>query len=949
MRNAGSYGPLSGPHAALSARSSLEIPPATRPYFDPTLSFDFESTVEARAERERQNQPKTLDPRYKTVVCVHWVNSLCMKGEKCEFLHEMDLEKMPECRQGQRCIEKMCPFKHVKDEERALCNNYNLGFCQHGGTCRYQHKKRRQEELPAICDYAQVTANGLAAFNRAQQNQDDPQSQNLPVVNPNSQTMKAPTNQIRRLNYRTALCQSFSSTGTCSYGNNCDFAHSKEEMEYYVKQRNEQNAQAQLQQQRQMSMMGGMVGIMGAETPIIPAVATPLDRLVLGMRNWTDADNIDQSYIQPLSLPPPEEPLPDSNEDASFRYFICRSSDFQALAGSLKWSKWLIHRDLMARPNEAFATSNGGVYFFFVVDEDQCVAGVARMTSPFEVYNNHRHVSFPVDESSTQRYPLAICSIEWTRLGELTFKKSAYLTAIAPEVELDLPIALAMDGQELPPTIGHALMTMMYRDDEIITPDDLHEKDLKLQCHPLGAGDAVEQAKWESVLPMIESSPQLPFPVRQEGYLIGIPTPELFSECLTRGILGFPKSEAAQALNHLRVGTIVIIHTLYDRKVHGVFEAITGLERLWENKSFLDPGNPEGESTLFMQFRFRLAMKCDSVHENALGSTFTARYGPYRAEDMQHLVTAFATKTLRKPEPKPSLKIPSIDAYEKGLPPPVDIPKGFNPGQPEQLPNGQWKHSSLIYVDFDPKFKAPNKMIGLQAKNMKQIQKDTGCTRARVYANNEAPAEGVIEMVFEATTREILEHAHQMGRKLFEDVMEQWKEYQRRGLEMKAQAQAHYGGGSHPHHVQPQFDEHGQAIGPDGYGYGGYPPRGYQQNYMPPHGGPPMRGRGRGFHSRGPRDYYAPPGGYGSQPQYQQAPQTSQQAPGMQQQQQASAPSASSPGDEPHSIEGRGATRQRGRSQDRPRKRSRRGGGGGGKSKRDRSRDRGGGYRRRRN
>ncbi|KEZ42221.1 hypothetical protein SAPIO_CDS6070 [Scedosporium apiospermum] len=32
-----------------------------------------------------------------SLVCKHWLRGLCKKGEQCEFLHEYNLRKMPEC------------------------------------------------------------------------------------------------------------------------------------------------------------------------------------------------------------------------------------------------------------------------------------------------------------------------------------------------------------------------------------------------------------------------------------------------------------------------------------------------------------------------------------------------------------------------------------------------------------------------------------------------------------------------------------------------------------------------------------------------------------------------------------------------------------------------------------------------------------------------------------
>lgn len=35
--------------------------------------------------------------REKMVVCKHWLRGLCKKGDGCDFLHEYDATKMPEC------------------------------------------------------------------------------------------------------------------------------------------------------------------------------------------------------------------------------------------------------------------------------------------------------------------------------------------------------------------------------------------------------------------------------------------------------------------------------------------------------------------------------------------------------------------------------------------------------------------------------------------------------------------------------------------------------------------------------------------------------------------------------------------------------------------------------------------------------------------------------------
>lgn len=132
----------------------------------------------------------------KTVVCKHWLRGLCKKGDQCEFLHEYDMTKMPECYfyskfgslaqcfikslrwarwlyfpcdccsapsvflpPGQllsessvvlvdvcfkccvltlagECSNKECPFLHIDPESKIKdCPWYDRGFCKHGRSC----------------------------------------------------------------------------------------------------------------------------------------------------------------------------------------------------------------------------------------------------------------------------------------------------------------------------------------------------------------------------------------------------------------------------------------------------------------------------------------------------------------------------------------------------------------------------------------------------------------------------------------------------------------------------------------------------------------------------------------------------------------------------------------------------------------------------------------------
>ncbi|XP_028935923.2 putative cleavage and polyadenylation specificity factor subunit 4-like protein isoform X3 [Ornithorhynchus anatinus] len=82
----------------------------------------------------------------KTVVCKHWLRGLCKKGDQCEFLHQYDVTKMPECyffSNFGKCSNKECPFLHVDPASRLRdCPWYNQGFCKNGPLCKYQHTRR---------------------------------------------------------------------------------------------------------------------------------------------------------------------------------------------------------------------------------------------------------------------------------------------------------------------------------------------------------------------------------------------------------------------------------------------------------------------------------------------------------------------------------------------------------------------------------------------------------------------------------------------------------------------------------------------------------------------------------------------------------------------------------------------------------------------------------------
>jgi cleavage and polyadenylation specificity factor subunit 4 len=69
-------------------------------------------------------------------VCKHWLRGLCKKSDACEFLHEYNLRRMPECwwyaKYGYCSAGDECLYAHPR-ERRIECPDYKRGFCKLGG------------------------------------------------------------------------------------------------------------------------------------------------------------------------------------------------------------------------------------------------------------------------------------------------------------------------------------------------------------------------------------------------------------------------------------------------------------------------------------------------------------------------------------------------------------------------------------------------------------------------------------------------------------------------------------------------------------------------------------------------------------------------------------------------------------------------------------------------
>lgn len=136
------------------------------------------------------------DKKHKKEVCRYWMQSKCMKGNACEFLHSLDYTKMPVCPLGDLCSTREdCPYKHM-DPSRPLCANYQLGFCSFGKRCTHRHVELAGPP-PEISEY----------------------------WTPKYSALQRSDSLAKEKTFRKKPCDYFKANGWCPYFDMCNFAH----------------------------------------------------------------------------------------------------------------------------------------------------------------------------------------------------------------------------------------------------------------------------------------------------------------------------------------------------------------------------------------------------------------------------------------------------------------------------------------------------------------------------------------------------------------------------------------------------------------------------------------------------------------------------------------------------------------------------------------------------
>lgn len=165
---------------------------------------------------------------------------------------------------------------------------------------------------------------------------------------------------------------------------------------------------------------------------------------------------ISQNQIQtlPNGLPNQANKIVSPLPQGISRYFIVKSCNRENLELSVQQGVWATQRSNEAKLNEAF-DSVENVILIFSVNRTRHFQGCAKMTSKIGGFVGGGNWKYA---HGTPHYGRNF-SVKWLKLCELTFHKTRHLRNPYNE---NLPVKISRDCQELEPSIGEELASLLY-------------------------------------------------------------------------------------------------------------------------------------------------------------------------------------------------------------------------------------------------------------------------------------------------------------------------------------------------------------------------------------------------------------------------------------------------------------------------------------------------------
>eukprot|EP00249_Psilotum_nudum_P018908 c27014_g1_i1 orf=264-2606(+) len=374
-----------------------------------------------------QKGPQGGRRQFKQTVCRHWLRGLCMKGDVCGYLHQYDKARMPMCR-------FYASFGECRETDCIYKHtNEDIKECNMYklGFCPNGPDCRyRHQKMPGPFPPLEESLQKI--------------HHRIPAANGGLQGRHPP--QKHALNHFPEEGQPWQQP-----------SHGRGQGAPAVAEDSHNAQQQRLPKPQQQQPPSGLNQAQSQ------AQATPPSNGAASQPNFVSAST----------------PLPRGNS----RYFIVKSSNRENLELSVERGMWATHRNNEAKLNDAFSSCDN-VILIFSVNETRHFQGCARMMSKIGVVGSGGGWKFA---HGTAHYGRNF-HLKWLKLCELSFYKTRHLRNPYNE---NLPVKISRDCQELEPTVGEELASLLYMEpdsDLMVVANEPESRHTQEKGHGMSSG-----------------------------------------------------------------------------------------------------------------------------------------------------------------------------------------------------------------------------------------------------------------------------------------------------------------------------------------------------------------------------------------------------------------------------------------------------------------------------